>query len=254
MVRAWRLVGVVTVISVYFVTAPIGYGFFALLSLVPPRDPVRRARLLQSIMRTAFGSMHIVLRWLGILDFDARKIEGDIPKTPCVLVANHPTLTDISAMLAAEPHLVFAVKPPLFASFWARPLLAQAHHFAGAATDAFGVGDVVDAAVDRIQKGYRVIIFPEGTRSPEEGLHPFGRTAFEVAVRAGVPVIPLVITCRPRWLSSGRGFLSRVTAVPKLRIRALPEVRPESAGSSSRMLRDIVFEQISSELDRTDRP
>ncbi|HEB88040.1 MAG TPA: 1-acyl-sn-glycerol-3-phosphate acyltransferase [Deltaproteobacteria bacterium] len=251
--RGLRLVGVTVVLSTYFATAPIGYGIFALLSLVPTRDPVRRARLLQWIMQTAFGSMHAVLRWMRILDFDPRKVEGEIPKTPCVLVANHPTLTDISAMLATEEHLVFPVKPGLFASFWARPLLAQAYHFAGAAPNAFDVGEVVDDIVDRLRKGFRVIIFPEGTRSPEGGLHPFGRTAFEAAVRAGVPIVPLVITCEPRWLSRGRSFYSRVDAVPRLRIRALPAVEPEDAGSSSRTLRDIVCDRIRSELGYADR-
>lgn len=248
MVRAWRIFGAALVISTYFVTSPIAYGAFALLGLMPTRDPNRRARMLQLVMMGGFRSMHAVLRWFGILDFDPRQIEGEIPSTPCVLVANHPTLTDVSAMLASERHLVFPVKPALFRTFWARPLLAQAHQFEGAGPGAFTAGQVIDEAVERLARGYRVIIFPEGTRSPENGLHPFGRTAFEVAVRAGVPVIPLVITCTPRWLTRNHGFLDPPVETPKLRIRALPAVYPEQAGSSSRTLRDIVIRQIRTEL------
>ncbi len=251
MVRAWRIFGAALVISTYFVTAPFGYGFFALWSLIPDRDPIRRAHRVQSMMQFAFGLMHAVLRWLWILDFDPRRdVEGEIPETPCVLVSNHPTLTDISAMLATERQLVFPVKPGLFHSFWARPILAQANHFEGAGPDAFTSAEVIDAAVERIESGFRVIIFPEGTRSPETGLHPFGRTAFEIARRAKVPIIPLVITCRPRWLTKRHGFLDPPSAVPKLRIRALPAVMSDEAGSSSRILRDIVFDQIRAELDR----
>jgi len=253
LVRAWRILRVTFVITTYFVTAPIGYGVFALLSAIPTRDPIRRARMLQTIVMRAFRGMHAVLRWMRLLDFDPRRVEGEIPSSPCVLVSNHPTLTDISAMLATERHIVFPVKPGLYRSFWARPLLAQAHHFEGAGPDAFTASKVIDEAVERIARGYRVIIFPEGTRSPEKGLHPFGRTAFEVATRAGVPVVPLVITCTPRWLARGHGFLAHLDAVPKLRIRALPAVHPEQAGSSSRILRDIVFGQIESELARLDR-
>jgi hypothetical protein len=84
-------------------------------------------------------------------------------------------------------------------------------------------------------------------------MHPFGPTAFEIAVRADVPVIPLAITCKPRWLACGHGFLASVDAVPKLRIRALPAVHPDQAGSSSRILRDIVFAQIESEVEGADR-
>jgi 1-acyl-sn-glycerol-3-phosphate acyltransferase len=251
--RLMRLMGVILVLSTYFVTAPIGYGIFWVWASFPTRNPVGRARLFQWIMMRAFASMHTVLRWMRILDFDPRTVEGVIPKTPCVMVANHPTLTDISALLATEPNLVFPVKPALFESFWARPLLAQADHFAGAAPGAFMAAKVIDDAVDRLERGYRVIIFPEGTRSPETGLHPFGRAAFEVAVRANVPVIPIVITSKPRWLARNHGFLSYVESVPKLRLRALPAVRPADAGSSSRILRDIVFEQIRSELGLSSR-
>lgn len=252
MARAGRLLAVAFVLSTYFLTAPIGYGIFAVWALIPTRDPVGRARQIQFIMHIAFRSMHVVLRWLRILDFGPDRVEGVIPKTPCVLVANHPTLTDISALLATERGLVFPVKPALFGSFWARPVLAQADHFAGASAEAFTASSVIDEAVKRLERGYRVIIFPEGTRSPEAGLHPFGRAAFEVAVRAGVPVIPIVIIAKPRWLSRGRGFFSNPDGVPTLRLRALAAVTPEQAGSSSRSMRDIVFDRIRSELGRAD--
>ncbi len=249
LVRAWRIFGVTLIISTYFITAPLGYGFFALWALVPTRDPDRRARRLQRIMMAAFGSMHTLLRWLQILDFDVRRVEGEIPVSACVLVSNHPTLTDISALIATEGNLVFPVKSALFRSFWARPLLGQARYFAGSGPGALDAGPFIDDAVDRLERGYRVIIFPEGTRSPRKGLHPFGRSAFEIACRAGVPIIPLVITCTPRWLWQERSFLDPPRALPRLRIRALPAVWPKDAGSSSRTLRDIVFAQIDSELD-----
>ena len=250
MVRAWRIFGAALVIGTYFITAPLGYAIFAVWGLLPNRHPDRRARAMQFFMKSGFGLMHHTLRWMRILDFHPRHLEGEIPDTPCVLVANNPTLTDISAMLASERNLVFTVKPALFDSFWARPLLAQAQHFAGAGPGALAVGQVIEDAVDRLERGYRVIIFPEGTRSPEKGLHPFGRSAFEIACRAGVPIIPLVITCKPRWLWKQRGFFNPHDKLPRLRIRALPAVWPEDAGSSSRTLRDIVFAEIESELNQ----
>ena len=249
MARAWRIFGVTLVLSTYFVMAPFGYGIFAIWGAFPTRNRLGRARIMQGFIMAGFGSMHAILRWMRILNFDPRKIEGKIPSYPCVLVANHPTLTDISALLATERGLVFPVKPDLFGSFWARPLLAQADYFAGTGSDGIGVGQVIADAVDRIERGYRVVIFPEGTRSPEEGLHAFGRTAFEIAVRAKVPVVPLVITCTPRWLARNHGFMARLPSIPNLRIRALAPVQPDAAGSSSRTLRDIVSRQIGSELE-----
>ncbi len=249
-----RLVGVVVLTSTYFVIAPISYLVFWLYCSMPTRNPPGRARVLRFIMSRGFRLMHDVLRILRIVDFDPRELEPRIPQGPCVMVANHPTLMDISGLLAAEKDLVFPVKPSLFRSFWARPLLAGAELFEGSGPEAFGVGDMIDEAVARVRQGRRVIIFPEGTRSPAGGMHRFGRAAFEIAVRAGVDVVPIVVRCEPAWLTKDRGFLDPPSECPLLRFRPLEPVSPAEAGSSSRRLRVIVRSRILAELEARNPP
>jgi 1-acyl-sn-glycerol-3-phosphate acyltransferase len=254
--RVWRTLGVVLVLSVYFVClAPFGYAAFAIWAALPTKHPRCRARRIQKCMGFAFGSMHVALRWMRILDFDPREVEGKIPDEPCILVSNHPTLVDISSILATEANLVFPVKASLFQTFWARPMFEAADQLHIPQGDPFAVGGVVQVAAERLAQGYRLLIFPEGTRSPAGGLHPFGRMAFEIAVREKAPVVPLVITCEPRWLTRDRSFFSsEVNTLPKVRIRVLPPIYPgdldsdDSQGSSSRTLRDIVSRLIHKEL------
>lgn len=160
---------------------------------------------------------------------------------------------DISALLAADSNLVYPVKPSLFNRFWATPLFRQAGQFEGAGQDPRRIGQMIEAAVARLAAGQRVIIFPEGTRSPDRGLHPFGRVAFEIAERAKVPIVPLVITCLPRFLGKSSGFRRPPAALPRLRIHVLEPIQPEPGergGSSSRTLRDIVARRIQAELER----
>lgn len=249
-----RLVGVVLLVSTYFVLAPISYLAFWLYCSLPTRDPRGRARVLRFIMSRGFRLMHDVLRVLRMVDFNPRELAPRIPQAPCVMVANHPTLMDISGLLAAEKDLVFPVKPSLFRSFWARPLLAGAELFEGTGPDGLSVGHMIDEAVSRVRQGRRVIIFPEGTRSPEGGLHPFGRAAFEIAVRAGVEVVPIAVHCDPPWLTKYRGFLDPPAACPRLRFRPLDPVSPAEAGSSSRRLRDIVHSRILAEIEAWNPP
>ncbi|MFO0689797.1 MAG: lysophospholipid acyltransferase family protein [Myxococcota bacterium] len=248
-----RRIGVALCVGSYFAAAPFGYAIFALWSALPTRDPARRAARLRSIVSFAFRSMHGFLRWSRIVDFDPADHAARVPGGPCVLVANHPTLMDISALLAADSNLVFPVKPSLFHSFWARPLFRQSGQFEGAGQDPLRIGQMVEAAAERLRAGQRVIIFPEGTRSPDRGLHPFGRVAFEIAQRAQVPIVPLVITCRPRFLGKSGGFRRPPAELPRLRIAVLEAIdpgRPDVAGSSSRRLRDIVAARIRTELER----
>ena len=199
--------------------------------------------------------MHAFLRWARIVDFDPRVHAAQIPDRPCVLVANHPTLMDSSALLAADANLVYAVKPSLFNSLWMRPLFQQAGQFEGAGQDPLRIGQMVEAAAERLAAGQRVILFPEGTRSPDRGLHPFGRVAFEIAQRAQVPIVPLVIRCTPRFLGKSSGFSNPPADLPRLRIQVLEPIEPGSFafdGSSSRRLRDIVADRIRSELERVE--
>jgi 1-acyl-sn-glycerol-3-phosphate acyltransferase len=48
-------------------------------------------------------------------------------------------------------------------------------------------------AVRKIRGGASVLMFAEGTRSPDGKLQPFKRGAFHLAVAAGVPVVPVAI-------------------------------------------------------------
>ena len=233
MVRALRIVGVTLIVSTYFALAPLSYLGFAVFCALPTRQPARRARRLRFVMSRGFRFMHDLLRWVRIVDFNPRRFRHEIPDGPCVMVANHPTLMDISALLATEKDLIFPVKPELFRSFWARPLLAAADHFEGAGTDTHSVGQMIDAGVERVRRGARVIVFPEGTRSPQDGLHPFGRVAFEIAVRANVDIVPIVITCRPRWLTKERSFFDPPKTLPALGFHALSPVGAEAAGWSA---------------------
>jgi len=255
--RNLRRAGVVLCVGTYFAASPIGYGIFAAWSALPTRDPVRRARALRGVVSWAFRSMHAFLRWTRIIDFDPGIHAARVPAGPCVLIANHPTLMDISALLAADSNLVFPVKPSLFNSFWLRALFRQSGHFEGAGQDPLRVARMIEAGTERLAAGRRLIIFPEGTRSPERGLHPFGRVAFEIAQRAAVPIVPLVIRCAPRYLGKANGFRRPPAELPRLRIDVLQPIDPSApglAGSSSRTLRDIVAKRIRTELERVESP
>jgi 1-acyl-sn-glycerol-3-phosphate acyltransferase len=55
-----------------------------------------------------------------------------------------------------------------------------------------------------IRQGSSVVMFPEGTRSRDGQLLPFKRGGFMLAVRAGVPVIPVTISGSGRVNPGGR--------------------------------------------------
>lgn len=250
MKKAWRLVRLLIIVLAYALAAPFGYGAFALLRLLPTKSPTRRARRLHAVLRFAFTVLHDWMRVWRLLDFDPRRNAGQLPEGPAVLVANHPGMSDVTSTIATFRDVTTAVKPSLYRRLWLRPLLEGARFFESA-VDPLETGLVVDAGVARIREGFHVLMFPEGTRSPDAGLHRFGRAAFEIAVRANVPVVPVVITCNPVWLSKTRGVFSPPDRTPRLTITALAPVFPQDYGFSSRRLRDVVEADVRSRLGVT---
>ena len=49
------------------------------------------------------------------------------------------------------------------------------------------------ACVERIREGFSVVVFPEGTRSPDGRLLPFKIAGFLLPIRARVPAVPVAI-------------------------------------------------------------
>lgn len=62
----------------------------------------------------------------------------------------------------------------------------------------------LDLAAQRIAAGTSVIIFPEGTRSADGKLLPFKSGTMVLAIKAGVPVVPMAITGTHAILPKGK--------------------------------------------------
>ncbi len=60
------------------------------------------------------------------------------------------------------------------------------------------------ACAERIREGYSVVVFPEGTRSPDGRLQPFKMAGFLLPIKAGVPAVPVAILGTREILPKGR--------------------------------------------------
>ena len=162
----------------------LAWSVLPLISLVV-RDPVRRIRACQRVVSAAFRLFHTYMRVLGL--FDAR-VFGAIPRSgggPVVLVANHTTLVDVTAILSRHPHTCCLARPNLVENFFVGPA-ARMCGFISAGKDVAGHAAALDKAAERLAQGFDVLVFPEGTRSPPGQLLPFHRGGFEIACRAKV--------------------------------------------------------------------
>ncbi|MCA8973121.1 MAG: 1-acyl-sn-glycerol-3-phosphate acyltransferase [Planctomycetes bacterium] len=239
-VRAIRMINVAITVWGYTLLTPIGWLGFAVLCTAWRGDPLRRARRLQAIQVRAYRFMHDWLRWCRITHFDHRWPIPGLPTGPCVVIANHPTLMDITAVTAVFGGGCTVVKPSLFHQRLMHRQLAASGHIEGPGRDPISAGRVVEEMAERLRQGFRAIIFPEGTRSPSGELGRFGRLAFEIACRAEVPLVSLAITCEPVYLSKGVPLFRPPHPTAQLRIELLAVDDPKEFASGSRALRSHV--------------
>ena len=167
-----------------------------------------------------------------------------LPRTPCVLTINHTSYLDGVALFAVLPpefSVAFAAKRELAGRWLPRLFLhAIGVEFVERFDPKQGVEDVKQFAA-ALAAGRSPAFFPEGTMQPRAGLKPFRSGAFSVAVRAGVPVVPMVIR-------GARSVLRDETWMPRhgaISVTLLPPLAPPGSDWEATIkLRDAVRAEI----------
>ncbi len=88
----------------------------------------------------------------------------------------------------------------------------------------------------RLREGFSLCLFPEGTRSETGVMRPFYPGAFRMAVRAGVPIVPVVLEGSDRVIPKKR---LQINPQP-VTLQILEPVHPRDFGGDWRRLRDEV--------------
>ncbi len=162
-----------------------------------------------------------------------------------IFMANHVSNIDppILAPLIPPPRTSVLVKKEVFRI----PLLSRAMRMGSlvpvdrrnrqAAIDSLG------GAADVLRSGLSMMVFPEGTRSPDGRLLPFKKGPFYLAMETGVPVVPVTIVGTYEMMPKGNGALRPGTATVMFHAPLDPAAFP-----SREALMEAVREKIASAL------
>jgi 1-acyl-sn-glycerol-3-phosphate acyltransferase len=238
--HAWRVVFTGSSFLFFFTGAVLlSYLVLPLVAAVE-REPLRRARRCRALVRRAWVLFHDYMRWTGLLRYDPRRTRLLFPAGPFVLVANHPTLVDVTALLAALPDAVVVVKRTWIRSPLVGPVLRRCRHIDAGDGGSFAGVSVFEQAVQHLADGTPVLLFPEGTRSPERGLGEFRLGAFQIAARARVPLVTVLLRCEPPTLMRGQAWyeIPERTAVLSVDPLAVVDAPPADPCALARAVRE----------------
>lgn len=130
------------------------------------------------------------------------------PHTTYVMVANHQSLLDIFVLFRLFTHFKWVSKTE---NFWL-PFVGWNMWLNRYIRLTRGKGESVrrmlKACEQTLAAGSSVMMFPEGTRSPDGRLRAFKRGAFELAKRRQRPILPIVVRGTAKALPK-RGLVLR---------------------------------------------
>ncbi|MDP4249582.1 MAG: 1-acyl-sn-glycerol-3-phosphate acyltransferase [Bacteroidota bacterium] len=140
---------------------------------------------------------------------------------PAVVIANHQSFLDILIMTMLYPRVVLLTNEWV----WNSPLFGKLVKLAGYYPVAEGIENGIDTLAEKVRRGYSVVVFPEGTRTPDARIKRFHKGAFFLAEKLNLDILPVVIHGTAYTMSKGDFLLKdgRIT------IKYLPRISRQDA-------------------------
>lgn len=205
----------------YVPLAIIGYALSAVLILLGP--PLQALLLVVTLPfdrnRAVAGRFSRLVAVAVSKTFPPWRLEvaGRWPgKGPYVVVANHQSVLDILLLSALPREMKWVAKESLFRVPWVGWMFRMSGDIPVKRGDAESGGSALAKARAYLASGMSVMIFPEGTRSARGKLLPFKSGAFRLAIDAGVPVLPVVVSGTAAGMPKGGPWVRPCRAMARI--------------------------------------
>jgi 1-acyl-sn-glycerol-3-phosphate acyltransferase len=217
------------------VAVPLSYLFWATCVLIvilwTPLVAVFRLLTFRSdpdryrVGRLQRNSAVLAVRLNPFWDFRAVDDVHPDARRPYLFVANHKSMADVFLLPLLPWEMKFLSKESVFRI----PLLGWQMRVSGDIPllrgDRASARHAIEEMRERLQRRLSVVVFPEGTRSPDGSIAPFREGAFRLAIELGVDVVPLAVAgtehTLPKHSLVFRPTSASVTVLPPVPVAGL---------------------------------
>lgn len=197
-----------------------GIGALILSAVVFPIMQIisgpKKATHARWIVSKVFGIFLWLMQTTGVMRLEVIGADKLRNCRNVLVLANHPTLIDVIALISLMPNASCVVKRALWRNPFMWGVVRAANYISNLEPEAL----VQDCAAD-IKTGQPLLIFPEGTRSVPGRALKFRRGAAYIALSSDVPILPVLIRCVPPTLTKGAKWYK----IPKEQAHLLIEVK-----------------------------
>jgi 1-acyl-sn-glycerol-3-phosphate acyltransferase len=217
------IIGMVSVVVVSYTILPFLYRWLTISKDEKRTMPITARNLINSIYSfTAFLIGSLILSFTGFLlfrltktterkklffhqclAFTSRFVMAHLPNVktsvinpkredftrPSVIICNHQSHIDLMLIMMLSPRIVILTNKWV----WNSPFYGSIIKYADFYPVASGIEKSVEPLAKLIEKGYSIMIFPEGTRSADCSINRFHKGAFYLAEQLKLDVLPVII-------------------------------------------------------------
>jgi 1-acyl-sn-glycerol-3-phosphate acyltransferase len=116
-------------------------------------------------------------------------------KGPYIFMSNHQGYYDVFALLSHLPYqFKWLVKKELFSIPFLGWTMAAVGYISIDREGSRATVEAMNEAAQKIRDGMSVVIFPEGSRSPDGSVQPFKKGGFTLAIKSKAPIVPIAIS------------------------------------------------------------
>lgn len=202
----------------FFISSIVVIPLLTLLGLIPALfSPWRKTLARGRALIKVYGRMVLALGW-PLIRVRAERADGP-PPNPCIYICNHRAASDafLMAMLPGEIVQVVNLWP------FKIPVLGFFARLAGyLSIHEMQEDDFMQRGTELLSQGVSIAAFPEGTRSGSRAMGPFHGTLFRLALKTGMPIVPVCLSGNEKTPPKGSGLLHPA----QIRVRTLAAVSP----------------------------
>jgi 1-acyl-sn-glycerol-3-phosphate acyltransferase len=144
-------------------------------------------------------------------NFDFRK--------PAIIIANHQSFMDILAGISIAPKILMVTNKWV----WNSPIFGFVVRLAEYYPATEGAEENMSRMRERLEQGYSILIFPEGTRTADKKIKRFHKGAFYLAEKLGADIVPLLIHGSGNLISKGEFYVDKGI----MTLKFLPRITPD---------------------------
>ena len=167
---------------------------YVIAIIVSPFDRLLKAR--GHVVNIVIRKISVIYVFLSTIKVVVKGRENLIGQEPSIIISNHESMIDYIVLLAtiAPRQPRFLTKNKMLRWPLVGRIIRLGQHETLDPARPRQNFSVIQSGIESVREGDSFIIFPEGTRSVDGSISEFKEGAFYLAIKAGVPVVPVKIS------------------------------------------------------------